>query len=230
MTVPTTRSTLLTSVALAALVGLTAIPGTSVWAAASATGQVESTPANQNTALEAIARARIALMHRDATKALDQIERSEVALLNLDEIHRNPHLTDALRHVEATRAALNNNDLGMVEQQLAAVSQDLNVAFASAATSGMRPAVGGKVYDLGGNEVGPVVSLVFDPSDGIQTVIIGVGDYLGSGEKYVAVPSAEVKSENNRLTLTESKDQLQQANNYWDVGTTYSGSSTPPQK
>jgi hypothetical protein len=60
--------------------------------------------------------------------------------------------------------------------------------------------------------------------------IIGVGDYLGSGEKYVAVPSAEVKSENNRLTLTESKDQLQQANNYWDVGTTYSGSSTPPQK
>ena len=57
MTVPTTRSLLLTSVALAALVGLTAIPGTSVWVVASATGQVELTPANQNTALEAIARA-----------------------------------------------------------------------------------------------------------------------------------------------------------------------------
>ena len=86
----------------------------------------------------------------------------------------------------------------MVEQQLAAVSQDLNVAFASAATSGMRPAVGGKVYDLGGNEVGPVVSLVFDPSDGIQTVIIGVGDYLGFGRKIRRC--AERRGGNPRIT------------------------------
>jgi sporulation protein YlmC with PRC-barrel domain len=236
MTAALIRPTLLTSVALAALVGLTALPGAPVWAAAPAMGQVESMSTNQNAALDAIARANIAMQHRDLTKALDQIERAEVALLNLDELHRDPRLTDALRHVEAARAALNANDSGTAEQQLAAVSQDLNVAFVSAMPGGTSgpmaasPAVGAVVYDPNGTEVGTVVSLVFDPNDQVQRVVIGVGDYLGSGEKYVAVPRTEINYENNRLTLAENKDQLRQADNYWDAGSTYSGSSMPPQK
>jgi len=47
-------------------------------------------------------------------KALDQIERPSAHCFNLDEIHRDPRLTDALRHVEAARAALNVGDRGTV--------------------------------------------------------------------------------------------------------------------
>lgn len=156
-------------------------------------------------------------------------------MLNLDELHRNPYLTDASRHVEAARAALYANDMGSVETQLAAVSSDLNVAFALAmpgaasALPAASPVVGAVVYDPYGAAVGPVVSLVFDPSDRVRRVVIGVGGYLGSGEKYVAVPIAEIKSENPRWTLAQSKADLRQAENYWDTGSSYSG-SVPPQK
>ena len=75
MTAALIRPTLLASVALVALVSLPAIPGAPVWAAASVTGQVESMPTHRNTALDAIARARIALKHQEPQKALDQIER-----------------------------------------------------------------------------------------------------------------------------------------------------------
>ena len=59
-----------------------------------------------------------------------------------------------------------------------------------------------------------IVSLVFDPNDRIGSVVVSVGDYLGSGEKYVAVPSPDIKSDHNRLTLAHSKNQLQQAQTY----------------
>jgi hypothetical protein len=51
------------------------------------------------------------------------------------------------------------------------------------------------------------------------------GGYLGSGENYVAVPSPDIKSDHNRMTLAESKYQLQQPQNYW--GSEESASSSP---
>ena len=74
-----------------------------------------------------------------------------------------------------------------------------------------------------------IVSLVFDPSDRVESVVVSVGDYLGSGEKYVAVPSPDINSDHNRLTLTQSKNQLQQAQNYWGPDGSV-GSSPPPRQ
>jgi len=219
MPISFTGPRLLTTVAFGTLVGLTAVPDAPVWAAAPADVQSPSEanrPMYQNTALDAVAQARIALQHQQGRRALDQVERAEVALLNLEEIRREPHLTDALRHVAAARAAVNANDFGAAEQQLAAVSQDLTIAFAPKTAPGtMHIAVGAPVYDPSGKEIGPIVSLVFDPSDRVESVVVSVGDYLGSGEKYVAVPSPDIKSDHNRLTLAHSKNQLQQAQNYW---------------
>jgi PRC-barrel domain len=227
------RSRLLTTVAFGALLGLTAIPDTSALAAAQPVVQSPSEasrPTYQNTALDAVAQAGIALQHQQGRKALDQVERAEVALLNLEEIKRDPHLTDALRHVEAARAAVNANDLAAAEQQLAAVSQDLTIAFAPKTAPGtMHIAVGAPVYDPSGKEIGPIVSLVFDPHDRVESVVVSVGDYLGSGEKYVAVPSPDINSDHNRLTLTQSKNQLQQAQNYWGADGSV-GSSPPPRQ
>jgi hypothetical protein len=230
MPISLTRSRLLTMVAFGASLGLTAIPNEPASAAAQADVQSPSEanrPTYQNTALDAVAQASIALQHKQGRNALEQVERAEVALLNLEESRRDPHLTDALRHVEAARAAVNANDLGAAEQQLAAVSQDLTMAFTPKTAAGtMHIAVGAPVYDPTGKEIGPIVSLAFDPSDRVQSIVVSVGDYLGSGEKYVAVPSSDIKSDRNRLTLAQSKNQLQQAQNYW--GPEGSGGSSSP--
>src|SRR5207237_1717808 len=127
------RSRLLTTAAFSALLGLPTISNTPALAATQPMVQSSSEanrPTYQNTALDAVAQARIALQHQQGRNALDRVERAEVALLNLEEIKRDPHLLDALRHVEAARAAVNANDFGTAAQHLAAVSQDLTVAFA----------------------------------------------------------------------------------------------------
>jgi sporulation protein YlmC with PRC-barrel domain len=232
MIITLARPSLLTTVAFTALVGLTAIPGAPAYAAAPSTVQPSeaSRPTYQNDALDAVAQARIALQHRQGAKALDQIERAEIALLNLTEIDHEPNLTDALHRVQAARAALNHNDTTTVEQQLAAVSQDLTTAFASRMPPATpQLAVGASVYDPSGKEIGPIATIVFDPSDQVQSVVISVGNYLGSGEKYVAVPSADVKREHDRLTLASSANQLRQAQDYWNTQGSV-GSGTPPRQ
>jgi hypothetical protein len=64
---------------------------------------------NQNTALDAVAQARMDLKHGHAGNALEQIERAERALLDLKQIQSDPHIDDALQRLDAARAALNAN-------------------------------------------------------------------------------------------------------------------------
>jgi len=40
-------------------------------------------------------------------------------------------------------------------------------------------------------------------------VVVDVGSFLGVGGKYVAVPPTDIKTDNNRLTLDRTKEQLQ---------------------
>ena len=47
--------------------------------------------------------------------------------------------------------------------------------------------VGAPIQNTGGETVGEVSDLMFDPSGHISTVIVGVGGYLGIGEKNVGV-------------------------------------------
>jgi hypothetical protein len=183
----------------------------------------------QNTALDAVAQARMALKYRQPGNALEQIERAERALLNLQQIHPDPHIDDALKQLHEARAALNANDMLTVDQRLSAASRDLEVAFASTTVPSAtpNPAIGDAVYDANGQEIGPVLTFVVDPNGQIQTLIISVGDYLGSGAKTVAVPSSEIIGESSHPVFTGNRDDLRQAQNYWGSSTA-AGTSTPP--
>ena len=81
------------------------------------------------------------------------------------------------------------------------------------------------VYDKGQNTVGKIDDVLIDKSGKITAVIVGVGGFLGIGEKDVALPFSAVKSEhkNNKwyLTVDETKDSLKSAAGYkYDSSTT----------
>jgi sporulation protein YlmC with PRC-barrel domain len=71
------------------------------------------------------------------------------------------------------------------------------------------------VYDPKESKIGDVDDVLVDKSGKITGLVVGVGGFLGAGEKDVIVPFTAVKSEkkNNKwyLTLDESKDNLTKA-------------------
>jgi sporulation protein YlmC with PRC-barrel domain len=81
------------------------------------------------------------------------------------------------------------------------------------------------VYDKGQNTVGKIDDVLIDKSGKITTLMVGVGGFLGIGEKDVALPFTAVHAEkkNNKwyLTVDETKDSLKGA-----VGYKYDSSTT----
>ncbi|HEX3863498.1 MAG TPA: PRC-barrel domain-containing protein [Stellaceae bacterium] len=71
--------------------------------------------------------------------------------------------------------------------------------------------IGSTVYDLHNRDIGSVKDLVLDQSGRVGEVVVDVGTFLGMGGKYVAVSMADIKTDNNRLTLDRTKEQLQAA-------------------
>ena len=71
--------------------------------------------------------------------------------------------------------------------------------------------IGSTVYDVQNRNIGDVKDLILDRDGRVAEVVLDVGAFLGMGGKYVAVPLADFKTDNNRLTLDRSKEQLQQA-------------------
>jgi sporulation protein YlmC with PRC-barrel domain len=59
--------------------------------------------------------------------------------------------------------------------------------------------IGLKVENAAGEALGDINYFVVDPSGKITTVVIGVGGFLGAGEKNIGVPFSEV-------TMTTNKD------------------------
>ncbi len=55
--------------------------------------------------------------------------------------------------------------------------------------------IGTPVNDVSGQQLGKIANLVFDQNGRIELAVIGVGGFLGIGEKDVAVPFDAVKSE-----------------------------------
>lgn len=89
--------------------------------------------------------------------------------------------------------------------------------------------IGSTVYDVQNADVGKVQDIVIDRDGRVAAVVVDVGTFLGMGGKNVAVPLSDIKADNNRLTLNETKDQLKQAQNYsLDNPNTGAGSSTAP--
>ncbi|WP_281978479.1 PRC-barrel domain-containing protein [Pseudorhizobium flavum] len=78
--------------------------------------------------------------------------------------------------------------------------------------------IGKSVYNAEDESVGDINDLILEKDGGIVAAVIGVGGFLGIGEKDVAVPMENISMtrdmENNneiRLTTTETKDSLNAA-------------------
>ena len=81
------------------------------------------------------------------------------------------------------------------------------------------------VYDPNNNKIGQISDVLVDKSGKISTLIIGVGGFLGAGQKDVAVPFEEVqattKDNKVHLVMNTTKDALKSAPGFkYDSATT----------
>jgi sporulation protein YlmC with PRC-barrel domain len=89
--------------------------------------------------------------------------------------------------------------------------------------------IGSTVYDLQNRNIGKVSDLVLNKNGTVDVVVLDVGSFLGMGGKYVGIPISDIKTDNNRLTLDRSKEQLQQMAAYQlENPDTGAGTSTSP--
>ena len=75
------------------------------------------------------------------------------------------------------------------------------------------------VYDPGDNKIGEIMDVLVDREGKISTLIVGVGGFLGMGEKDVAVPFNAVQlttKDNNKfyLVMNSTKDALKAAKGF----------------
>ena len=85
--------------------------------------------------------------------------------------------------------------------------------------------IGASVYDPNDQKIGAVDELVLNPDGKVADVVIGVGGFLGAGEKRVAVPMADLKrGKNDHFVLAATKDSLKQMANF-ELKTAGTGSS-----
>jgi PRC-barrel domain len=75
------------------------------------------------------------------------------------------------------------------------------------------------VYDPGDNKIGEIMDVLVDREGKISTLIVGVGGFLGMGEKDVAVPFNAVRltsKDNNKfyLVMNATKDALKAAKGF----------------
>jgi sporulation protein YlmC with PRC-barrel domain len=89
--------------------------------------------------------------------------------------------------------------------------------------------IGSTVYDAQNRDIGSVRDLVLDRDGRVADVVVDVGSFLGVGGKYVAVRLSDINSNNNRLTLDRTKEQLQQMAEYrLEDPNTGAGTTTAP--
>jgi sporulation protein YlmC with PRC-barrel domain len=89
--------------------------------------------------------------------------------------------------------------------------------------------IGSTVYDVQNRDIGSVKDLVLDRAGRIDEVVVDVGSFLGIGGKYIAVRLSDITSDNNRLTLDRSKEELRQMVEYHlQDSSTGAGTTTSP--
>ncbi len=77
--------------------------------------------------------------------------------------------------------------------------------------------IGQSVYNSGDESIGKISDLIMAKTGGVDAAIIGVGGFLGIGEKWVAVPFEKIAitqvpdSDDVKLTTTETAESLQAA-------------------
>jgi sporulation protein YlmC with PRC-barrel domain len=71
------------------------------------------------------------------------------------------------------------------------------------------------VYDPNQTKIGEIMDVLVNPSGQVDAAIVGVGGFLGAGEKDVAVSFNEIKptkkNDKTYLTLNTTKDALKNA-------------------
>ena len=87
--------------------------------------------------------------------------------------------------------------------------------------------IGSRVYDVQNRNIGKVQDLILGRDGKIDLVVVDVGSFLRMGGKNVAVKPTDIKTDNNRLTLDLTKEQLQQMANY-HLRDRNTGSGTSP--
>jgi sporulation protein YlmC with PRC-barrel domain len=75
------------------------------------------------------------------------------------------------------------------------------------------------VYDPGDNKIGEIMDVLVDREGKVSALIVGVGGFLGMGEKDVAVPfnAVQVTSKDNNkwyLVMNSTKDALKSAKGF----------------
>ena len=102
--------------------------------------------------------------------------------------------------------------------------------------------IGKTVYDQAGNNIGEVNDLIVSGDGNVEAVILGVGGFLGIGEKDVAVNTDAVQmvqdGDNTRLVVQATKETLESAPTYdrsnrryatdTNTGADTTGSTTAP--
>jgi len=69
--------------------------------------------------------------------------------------------------------------------------------------------IGAAVYDRRNQDVASVKDLIVDKDGKVADVVLSYGSTAGIGGKYIAVNFTSLKFNNNRLTLDQSKEQLE---------------------
>ena len=89
--------------------------------------------------------------------------------------------------------------------------------------------IGSAVYDVQNRDIGKVADVILNKDGKVDAIIVDVGSFLGMGGKDVAVLPSDIKTDNNRLTLDRTKEQLQQMATYnLENRNTGAGTSTSP--
>jgi sporulation protein YlmC with PRC-barrel domain len=85
--------------------------------------------------------------------------------------------------------------------------------------------IGQRVYTRSGEDIGEVNDLIVTDNGAVQAVILGVGGFLGVGEKDVAVTMQAIQiqseGESTRLVVDASKEQLTSAPDFDRAKRTY---------
>jgi sporulation protein YlmC with PRC-barrel domain len=129
-------------------------------------------------------------------------------------------------------------DTTTAAEQPAAIDPGLAVKIDAGKSVLATSFIGSSVYTATDENIGDINDMIFDDKGAIQAVVVGVGGFLGMGEKDVALPLEKIrltKDENNalKLTIQASREELENAPAFdktlFVVKTPATGSSTTTQ-
>jgi hypothetical protein len=68
--------------------------------------------------------------------------------------------------------------------------------------------VGQNLYDANGSEIGEIDNVVMAQGGTTPEAVVGVGGFLGIGERDVTIPLSQIQMQGDRLTTSMTKDQI----------------------